>query len=87
MIPYMVSAYGNPHSKTHFYGWEAEEAVEKARLQVTVSINYIDIDVNIGTVVLQSMFLFRYLLLCSGGEINWSRFTRSHFHVWCYGIE
>ncbi|VDN00800.1 unnamed protein product [Thelazia callipaeda] len=34
MIPYMVSAYGNPHSKTHFYGWEAEEAVEKARLQV-----------------------------------------------------
>ncbi|EFO25402.2 NFS1 protein [Loa loa] len=34
MIPYMVSSYGNPHSKTHFYGWEAEEAVEKARLQV-----------------------------------------------------
>ncbi|OZC12876.1 cysteine desulfurase [Onchocerca flexuosa] len=34
MIPYMVSAYGNPHSKTHFYGWEAEEAVEKARLEV-----------------------------------------------------
>uniref|UniRef100_A0A915PTA5 cysteine desulfurase n=1 Tax=Setaria digitata TaxID=48799 RepID=A0A915PTA5_9BILA len=34
MIPYMVSAYGNPHSRTHFYGWEAEEAVEKARLQV-----------------------------------------------------
>lgn len=36
MIPYMVSSYGNPHSKTHFYGWEAEEAVEKARLQVVV---------------------------------------------------
>ncbi|VDK79339.1 unnamed protein product [Litomosoides sigmodontis] len=34
MIPYMVSAYGNPHSKTHFYGWEAEEAVERARSQV-----------------------------------------------------
>ncbi|KAL3998157.1 cysteine desulfurase IscS [Acanthocheilonema viteae] len=34
MIPYMVNAYGNPHSKTHFYGWEAEKAVEKARLQV-----------------------------------------------------
>ncbi|CAG9529691.1 unnamed protein product [Cercopithifilaria johnstoni] len=34
MLPYMVSAYGNPHSKAHFYGWEAEEAVEKARLQV-----------------------------------------------------
>ncbi|MCP9260982.1 Cysteine desulfurase, mitochondrial [Dirofilaria immitis] len=34
MIPYMVSAYGNPHSRTHFYGWEAEKAVEKARIQV-----------------------------------------------------
>lgn len=48
MIPYMVSAYGNPHSKTHFYGWEAEEAVEKARLQVIVLKNYTDIDVNNG---------------------------------------
>lgn len=34
MIPYMVNSYGNPHSKTHFYGWEAEKAVEEARLQV-----------------------------------------------------
>lgn len=34
MIPYMVNSYGNPHSKTHFYGWEAEKAVEGARLQV-----------------------------------------------------
>ncbi|VDN20852.1 unnamed protein product [Gongylonema pulchrum] len=34
MMPYMISAYGNPHSRTHFYGWEAEEAVEKARTQV-----------------------------------------------------
>lgn len=48
MIPYMVSAYGNPHSKTHFYGWEAEEAVEKARLQVEVLTNLIDMIVKIG---------------------------------------
>lgn len=26
--------YGNPHSRTHAYGWETEEAVEKARSQV-----------------------------------------------------
>lgn len=34
MMPYTVSFYGNPHSRTHAYGWESEQAVEKAR-QVT----------------------------------------------------
>ena len=31
MLPYYVSQYGNPHSRTHWYGWESEAAVEKAR--------------------------------------------------------
>lgn len=31
MLPYMTNLYGNPHSRTHAYGWESEEAVEKAR--------------------------------------------------------
>eukprot|EP01091_Cochliopodium_minus_P009277 TRINITY_DN224_c0_g1_i1.p1 TRINITY_DN224_c0_g1~~TRINITY_DN224_c0_g1_i1.p1 ORF type:complete len:116 (-),score=28.11 TRINITY_DN224_c0_g1_i1:27-353(-) len=31
MIPFFVDYYGNPHSKTHSYGWEAENAVEEAR--------------------------------------------------------
>lgn len=34
MLPYLVSYYGNPHSRTHAYGWESEAAVEKARKQV-----------------------------------------------------
>lgn len=31
MLPYLTSVYGNPHSRTHAYGWESEEAVEKGR--------------------------------------------------------
>lgn len=34
MMPYSVSFYGNPHSRTHAYGWESEQAVELARKQV-----------------------------------------------------
>ncbi|XP_063684948.1 cysteine desulfurase-like [Bolinopsis microptera] len=34
MLPYQMGAYGNPHSRTHAYGWESEEGVEIAREQV-----------------------------------------------------
>ncbi|XP_078411010.1 cysteine desulfurase [Cetorhinus maximus] len=34
MLPYLVNAFGNPHSRTHVYGWESEAAVEKARKQI-----------------------------------------------------
>ncbi len=34
MKPYFFSEFGNPHSRSHSYGWRAEEAVEIARKQV-----------------------------------------------------
>lgn len=35
MMPFQISYYGNPHSTSHAYGWQAENAVENARQQVT----------------------------------------------------
>ncbi len=34
MIPWLREHFGNPASRSHAWGWEAEEAVEKARTQV-----------------------------------------------------
>jgi cysteine desulfurase len=31
MLPYFTDQFGNPHSRTHAYGWEAEQAVETGR--------------------------------------------------------
>jgi cysteine sulfinate desulfinase/cysteine desulfurase-like protein len=30
----LTEQYGNPHSRTHMYGWESEDAMEVARKQV-----------------------------------------------------
>jgi cysteine desulfurase len=38
MLPYFTEKFGNPHSRTHMYGWESEEAVEQAREQVAAII-------------------------------------------------
>jgi len=39
MIPYLTEKFGNPASRSHAFGWEADEAVELARAQVASLVN------------------------------------------------
>ncbi len=45
MMPYFTHKFGNPHSRSHSYGWESEEGVEKARAQVAKLIGADDKEV------------------------------------------
>jgi cysteine desulfurase len=38
MVPYLYEQFGNPASRSHAYGWAAEEAVEIAREHVAALI-------------------------------------------------
>ena len=39
MIPYLTEQFGNPASRSHSYGWTAEEAVENAREEIAKLVN------------------------------------------------
>ena len=39
MIPFLREEFGNPASRSHAFGWRAEEAVENARRQVAALVN------------------------------------------------
>ena len=39
MIPWLTEKFGNPASRSHAFGWEAEAAVEEARAQVAGLVN------------------------------------------------
>ena len=34
MLPFFTGLYGNPHSRTHAYGWETDNGVEQARTHI-----------------------------------------------------
>ncbi|MDB5887289.1 MAG: Cysteine desulfurase IscS [Rhodocyclales bacterium] len=38
MIPWLTEHFGNPASRSHAYGWEAEEATEQARAHVAALV-------------------------------------------------
>lgn len=39
MVAYLTEKFGNPASRSHSYGWEADDAVETAREQVAALLN------------------------------------------------
>jgi cysteine desulfurase len=39
MLPYFTQEFGNPHSRSHIYGWRAEEVIENAREKTAKLIN------------------------------------------------
>ena len=39
MIPYLTEIFGNPASRSHVFGWDADKAVETAREQVAALVN------------------------------------------------
>jgi cysteine desulfurase len=39
MIPFLTEHFGNPASRSHAFGWEAEKAVEEARAHVAALLN------------------------------------------------
>ena len=37
-MPYFTESYGNPHSRSHSFGWDSEQACEDAREEVAALI-------------------------------------------------
>jgi hypothetical protein len=50
MLPFMTNQFGNPHSRTHAYGWETEKAVDEARaVRLSFYSSILDVTRAVGT--------------------------------------
>lgn len=65
MLPYQTECYGNPHSRTHLYGWESEDAIERAREQVLAVFTS----------------LTKAHTTYTGGVVDRCQRQRDHFHI------
>lgn len=63
MLPYMVDKYGNPHSRTHAYGWESEDSVEVARKQAGPSFSCCSPRLYLKTALLYLLLQFHVIIV------------------------
>lgn len=73
MLPYLTDQYGNPHSRTHAYGWEAEKAVDDAR--------------KVSSFPYMRPLLRRNSGPTACRRSHWRRSEGYCFHFWCYRIQ
>lgn len=82
MLPYQVNYYGNPHSRTHAYGWESETAMETARKVKRFSLY--DDDTKSWLFFpkgkIKNVTRGCLSLWAAGGWSDWSRSERDHLH-------
>ena len=74
MLPYMTHLYGNPHSRTHAFGWEGEKAVEDAREVKTES----------NRTMTKNVFVRSFV---ESRQIDQRRSERNRFHQWRDRVE
>uniref|UniRef100_A0A336MBV3 CSON014819 protein n=1 Tax=Culicoides sonorensis TaxID=179676 RepID=A0A336MBV3_CULSO len=66
MLPYLTNYYGNPHSRTHAYGWESEAAMEKARESLLMALK--DIALSSGSACTSASLEPSYVLRAIGTD-------------------
>ncbi len=57
-MPYSVGDFGNPHSRTHAYGWDSEAAMENARKVCGIAKFPFDLPVLESTMVVKCIDIF-----------------------------
>jgi len=81
MMPYLTECYGNPSSRTHRYGWQAEEALETAREQVAALINAEPDQIIFTSGATESNNIVLHKIVSQGGNIISSGIEHSSIKV------